>query len=48
MVRRILADGDRDTQRALFGRFEAAARAAGHDRVLDSWGEDLLLLRPDG
>ncbi|MEV0977223.1 hypothetical protein [Streptomyces sp. NPDC049915] len=48
LVRRILADGDRDTQRALFGRIEAAARAAGHDQVLDSWGEDLRLLRPDG
>ncbi|MBC9726569.1 hypothetical protein [Streptomyces sp. TRM68367] len=44
-VRRILADGDPATQRALFTSIEEAARAAGHDRVLDSWGADLELLR---
>ncbi|MGW6645041.1 hypothetical protein [Streptomyces iakyrus] len=42
---RILADGDPPTQRALFTSIEEGARRAGHDRVLDSWGEDLKLLR---
>jgi len=46
MVRRILADGDPHTQRALFGDIERAARVAGHGEVLDSWGDDLRLLRP--
>ncbi|MGO4758353.1 hypothetical protein AB4212_58770, partial [Streptomyces sp. 2MCAF27] len=44
-VRRITATGDVAEQRALFGRVEAAARAAGHGGVLDSWGESLLLVR---
>ncbi|MGI5366569.1 hypothetical protein [Streptomyces iakyrus] len=42
---RILADGEPSTQRALFTGIEEGARRAGHDRVLDSWGEDLKLLR---
>lgn len=46
VLRRILADGDPHTQRALFGGVERAARAAGHGTVLDSWGADLRLLRP--
>ncbi|GAB2859433.1 hypothetical protein GCM10027074_28150 [Streptomyces deserti] len=46
VLRRLLADGDPATQRSLFARIEAAARRAGHDRVLDSWGDDLRLLRP--
>jgi hypothetical protein len=46
VLRRILADGDPPTQRALFAGIEEAARAAGHDEVLDSWGTDLDLLRP--
>lgn len=46
VLRRILADGDPPTQRALFTEIEEAARDAGHDEVLDSWGRDLDLLRP--
>jgi hypothetical protein len=45
VLRRILADGDPTAQRALFTGIEEGARRAGHDRVLDSWGEDLKLLR---
>ncbi|MFF9028245.1 hypothetical protein [Streptomyces iakyrus] len=45
-LRRILADGDPPTQRALFADVEEAARRAGHDEVLDAWGTDLGLLRP--
>ncbi|MEU2267858.1 hypothetical protein ABZ568_15860 [Streptomyces olindensis] len=45
VLRRVLADGDPATQRALFTGVEEAARRAGHDRVLDSWGTDLELLR---
>jgi hypothetical protein len=45
VLRRILADGDQDTQRALFTEIERTAREAGHDAVLDSWGADLELLR---
>lgn len=47
-IRRILADGDPGTQRALFATVERAARRAGHGSVLDSWGTDIdLLLPPD-
>lgn len=46
VLRRILADGDPPTQRALFAEIGEAARRAGHDEVLDSWGTDLRLLRP--
>lgn len=45
VVRRLLADGAPDTQRALFTGIEEAARKAGHGEVLDSWGTDLELLR---
>ncbi|MCH5670990.1 hypothetical protein [Streptomyces gilvus] len=45
VVRRILADGDPETQRALFRDIEPLARAAGHGPVLDAWGGDLGLLR---
>ncbi|GAA2308276.1 hypothetical protein GCM10010234_60130 [Streptomyces hawaiiensis] len=45
VLRRVLADGDPPTQRALFNGIEEAARQAGHDRVLDAWGTDLELLR---
>ena len=45
VLRRILADGDPHTQRSLFGGIEQTARAAGHGEVLDSWGDDLRLLR---
>jgi hypothetical protein len=45
VLRRILADGDPPTQRSLFTDIEETARRAGHDRVLDSWGTDLELLR---
>ncbi len=44
-LHRILADGDPNTQRALFMTIEPAARDAGHDEILDSWGTDLDLLR---
>ncbi|MEU0527145.1 hypothetical protein [Streptomyces niveus] len=47
-IRRILADGDLDTQRALFATVELAARRAGHGSVLDSWGADIDQLRPRG
>ncbi|MFH9066629.1 hypothetical protein ACH4GM_36325 [Streptomyces coeruleorubidus] len=45
VVRRILADGDPPTQRALFTAIEEAARRAGHDPVLDAWGTELEVLR---
>ncbi|MBA2951101.1 hypothetical protein [Streptomyces himalayensis] len=45
-VDRISATGDVSLQRRLFARVEAAARGAGHDAVLDAWGEDLMLMRP--
>ncbi|MEV8361837.1 hypothetical protein [Streptomyces niveus] len=45
-LRRIVADGDPTTQRALFATVERAARQAGHASVLDSWGADIDLLRP--
>lgn len=45
-LRRIVADGDLATQRALFATVERAARQAGHASVLDSWGTDIDLLRP--
>lgn len=38
--------GDVSLQRRLFARVEAAARRAGHGSVLDAWGEDLDLMRP--
>lgn len=38
--------GGTDVQRELFGRVEAAAREAGHAATLDSWGDDLALMRP--
>ncbi|GHF39359.1 hypothetical protein GCM10018790_16460 [Kitasatospora xanthocidica] len=46
-VARITATGEVAPQQRLFARVEAAARAAGHAAVLDAWGEDLLLMRPD-
>ncbi|MGW8670358.1 hypothetical protein [Streptomyces niveus] len=45
-LRRVVADGDPATQRALFATVERAARQAGHASVLDSWGADIDLLRP--
>ncbi|CAM5242085.1 hypothetical protein GCM10010329_44650 [Streptomyces spiroverticillatus] len=45
-VDRISRTGDVPAQRRLFARVEAAARRAGHGAVLDAWGEDLLLMRP--
>ncbi|WP_406723689.1 hypothetical protein WJ438_02015 [Streptomyces sp. GD-15H] len=45
-VDRISATGDVALQRHLFALVEAAARAAGHGEVLDAWGEDLDLMRP--
>ncbi|MGV9381456.1 hypothetical protein ACWDRB_36970 [Nonomuraea sp. NPDC003707] len=43
---RISGTGDVPLQRRLFARVEAAARRAGHGAVLDAWGEDLDLMRP--
>ncbi|MFI1444217.1 hypothetical protein [Streptomyces fructofermentans] len=43
---RISGSGDVATQRRLFARVEAVARRAGHAAVLDAWGEDLDLMRP--
>lgn len=45
-VDRISATGDVTLQRHLFARVESAARRAGHGAVLDAWGEDLALMRP--
>ncbi|MFF3443898.1 hypothetical protein [Streptosporangium sp. NPDC002721] len=45
-VDRISGTGDVPLQRRLFARVEPAARRAGHDAVLDAWGEDLDLMRP--
>ncbi|MER5177616.1 hypothetical protein ABT009_04435 [Streptomyces sp. NPDC002896] len=45
-VDRISGTGDPILQRNLFARVEAAARGAGHGAVLDAWGEDLKLMRP--
>ncbi|MFB7245599.1 hypothetical protein CW362_09940 [Streptomyces populi] len=42
----ISATGDVSTQRRLFGRVETVARRAGHGAVLDAWGSDLRLMRP--
>jgi len=46
-VESIARTGDVRLQQRLFGRVEAAARNAGHGDVLDAWGEDLELMRPD-
>jgi hypothetical protein len=43
---RISESGDVPLQRHLFARVEAAARQAGHGAVLDAWGKDLDLMRP--
>ncbi|AWS47547.1 hypothetical protein [Streptosporangium sp. 'caverna'] len=43
---RISGTGDVSLQRRLFAQVEAAARRAGHGAVLDAWGEDLDLMRP--
>ncbi|MEV4031470.1 hypothetical protein [Streptomyces umbrinus] len=45
-VDRISGRGDVSTQRRLFAQVEAVARRAGHGAVLDAWGEDLALMRP--
>ncbi|KUO06590.1 hypothetical protein [Streptomyces caeruleatus] len=45
-MERVCASGDVTVQRRLFALVEAAARRAGHEAVLDGWGEDLRLLRP--
>ncbi|MFI8966880.1 hypothetical protein ACIGO8_32755 [Streptomyces sp. NPDC053493] len=42
----ISATGDVSAQRRLFALVETAARQAGHGAVLDAWGEDLHLMRP--
>ncbi|SDD01103.1 hypothetical protein [Glycomyces harbinensis] len=45
-VGRIAATADPAVQRRLFADVEAKARKAGHGAVLDAWGADLDLLRP--
>ncbi|MFE1960762.1 hypothetical protein [Streptomyces sp. NPDC059479] len=45
-VDRIARTGDVRLQRDLFTRVEAEARRAGYSTVLDAWGEDLDLMRP--
>ncbi|WP_329333367.1 hypothetical protein OG252_02700 [Streptomyces sp. NBC_01352] len=45
-VDRVSATGDVPLQRHLFALVETAAREAGHDEVLDAWGDDLDLMRP--
>ncbi|MFI9843517.1 hypothetical protein ACIHFD_41205 [Nonomuraea sp. NPDC051941] len=45
-ARHISGTGDVPLQRRLFAQVEAAARRAGHGAVLDAWGEDLDLMRP--
>ncbi|MER5716480.1 hypothetical protein [Streptomyces sp. NPDC002132] len=45
-VDRVSATGDLSLQRMLFALVEEAARQAGHGEVLDAWGEDLELMRP--
>ncbi|MFJ6463841.1 hypothetical protein ACIQM0_22900 [Streptomyces sp. NPDC091387] len=42
----ISGTGDVSTQRRLFAQVEAVARQAGHGAVLDAWGDDLHLMRP--
>ncbi|MFE4977395.1 hypothetical protein ACFRAR_35460 [Kitasatospora sp. NPDC056651] len=46
-VARVTATGEVALQQRIFARVEAAARAAGHGALLDAWGEDLLLMRPE-
>jgi hypothetical protein len=43
---RISGTGDVSVQRRLFARVETVVRRAGHGAVLDAWGEDLNLMRP--
>ncbi|MER6345106.1 hypothetical protein ACWC10_05970 [Streptomyces sp. NPDC001595] len=42
----ISATGDVSQQRHVFSLVETAAREAGHSAVLDAWGDDLDLMRP--
>lgn len=42
----VAATGSLDRQRELFAEVDGRARAAGFGDDLDSWGEDLALLRP--
>ncbi|MFI8951461.1 hypothetical protein ACIGO6_33760 [Streptomyces sp. NPDC053750] len=42
----ISATGDVSIQRGLFAQVEAVARRSGHSAVLDAWGEDLHMMRP--
>lgn len=45
-VGRIAATADPGVQRRLFAEVAAKAREAGHGDVLDAWGADLDLMRP--
>jgi hypothetical protein len=47
-IGQISSNGDVDRQRHLFAQVEAVSRKAGHGATLDAWGDDLLLMRPDG
>jgi hypothetical protein len=43
-VKRILADGDPDTQRSLFHDIESTGRTRGLGETIDGWGTDLKLI----
>ena len=45
-VESVTRTGDIHRQQRRGAQGEAAARSAGHDEVLDAWGEDLQLMRP--
>jgi hypothetical protein len=45
-IESIARTGDVRVQQHLFAQVEEAARRAGHGDVLDAWGEDLELMRP--
>jgi hypothetical protein len=47
-ISRITATGDTTLQRQVFAQVEPLARNAGHEKTLDEWGDDLLLMRPAG
>ncbi|MFJ6570545.1 hypothetical protein ACIQNU_24335 [Streptomyces sp. NPDC091292] len=48
LLERALSPSPAPALRQLFDELEPHARAAGHGPVLDSWGDDLLLMRGSG
>jgi len=42
---RILGSGDADAQKELFANIESSARLNNFGDVIDSWGEDLSVIR---